>query len=339
MRPFGTLPRPRSRFQRPRQSWMWRIFQALQLRFGFLVLYGVIAVVPFWSLYAMAREWGYFYSTRERVALWKTLPDPEAISALNAIYENDSQGPVMVILRHYQQPCEYRGEFLKLWSDPKWKAQAEAANRAGFDLALRVLQAEWRYYRFENLLKHSDSGRLLTGKQLARLQEMRRVGIDGILAEQPVDESRVQALRFRIWGIFTRTPTLDSRFRQQKVQEGRAREPKLVQQISASVKVEDKLKGLRQLQVQTKISGVSQETARWAEQLAAPVLGKVLLDLSTPTEFRLDERGERDLQDDLCLLAHCQKLSPGLDYSQLKGQLEPYQLAVLESLRELSKNP
>lgn len=329
MRPFGPLPRPRSRFERPRQSWMRRIFQATQLRFGFLVLYVLIAIVPFCTLYAMGRESGYFYSTRERIALWKKLPDANAIAALSAVYQNDSQGPIMVILRHYQQPCEYRGEFLSLWKDPHWAAQAQAANRAGFDRALQVLDAEWRYYRFDNLLKHSDSARLFTDKQRRRLQELRQESVESILREQPVDETRVQALRYRIWGIFSRSPELDSAWRQAKIREGLARQRELAQKIAVELLPEDQLKGLRRLQVQTKIGGVLPGSISMAQGLAKQFQQKALHDLGNPPILEVDLR----------ILAHCRKLAPGLDYSALEARLSQPQRAILDSLTELTSNP
>jgi len=329
MRPFGALPRPRSRFERPRQSWMRRIFQATQLRFGFLVLYVLIAIVPFCTLYAMGRDSGYFYSTRERVALWKKLPDANAIAALNAVYQNDSQGPIMVILRHYQQPCEYRGEFLKLWQDPQWAAQAQAANQAGFDRALQVLDAEWRYYRFDNLLKHSDSARLFSDKQRRRLEELRKESVEAILREQPVDETRVQALRYRIWGIFSREPALDSAWRQAKIREGRIRQQELAQKIPTERLPEDQLEGLRRLQVQTKVGGVLPGSVSMAQGLAQQFEQKALHDLGNPPILDVDLR----------ILAHCRKLAPTLSYSALSQKLSSDQRALLDSLSELTSNP
>lgn len=321
MRPFGSLPRPRSRFKRPLSSWIWRVVAAGKLRLGFTLVYLVVAGAAFAKLYGVARDSGYFYPVSERQALWRKFPDEAALSTLESIYGDKSNLPEMRLIRQIHQPLSSQPGFDELLKDPQWSTQAKIAQTANFDARLTDLEQVPYYYRFEELLAASDNGRLLDPKQRQRLDIRRRDEVEWFVNEaQPESEARARAFRFRMWGYYTRPWPLDAEWSSNTRLMARQHQRELVARLVKNVNLAD----LRRLQLEVKFAGL------------VPELSGQLMKLAERTR---DQHPSGISDDQLVVIAHFKKLLPTLDLRALTAGLTPKQREVLDCMRELTANP
>lgn len=325
MRPFGTLPRPQSRFRRPRNSWIKRMASASTLRLSFAVVYLVVAGAAGAKLYTLLRNSGYFYSIRDRQEVWRKFPEESALSTLEAIYGNQSDSPEMRLVRQVRQPFTSLAPLDDLLKDPKWSKQARLTRSVIFEARLTDLERGAFYYRFEELLAVSENGKLLTSEQRRRLDSRRRSEVEWFLSEaRPESEARVQAFCFRMWGWYSRPWPLESAWRQKMQATARRHQRELVAGLSTNGHLGEDTQLMRRLQLQVRFAGLSPEVVE-------PLLERAI--------HTRDWRPLNVSDNQLVLIAHFKKVLPNLDLSRLLSQLTPKKREILDCLRDLTANP
>ena len=323
MRDFGSLPRPTSRFRRPRGSWIRRVLQAVQLRFGFLMVYAVVAGFAFYQLYLLGRSYGYCYSLKERQQLWTRFPDREVLSTMILIYGSESAIPEMRLTRAVYTPFYPNPNFSPLLKDPLWASQARRALGDQLDTRLSSLGTNFHFFRFEELLAASENGHYLTAQQRQRLDEIRRTQVEWYVQDcQPENETLVQVRRYKMLGWYRLPGPLEADWRAQILAKARNNQVELVKELSLGKA--PSLPILRRLQLQVALAGLD---ARAAGQLQTLARGGVKDCMANLTD------------ESVILVAHYKKLLPRLDLSSLTPQLNPTQLKLLDCLRDLTSSP
>lgn len=312
MRPFGTLPYPNSRFERPRSSWTRRLFFAGQLRFGFLFTWMVVAGLAFGALRALGREYGCFYSTGDRVQLWKDLPDVDAANALMAIYGQDSQRPEVVLARHAAEPDNAEPQFTALLRDPTWGSKARLVENGNFDFALKRLNSRWSFARFESFLQVCQNGAALDPGQRYRLDACRRQAAKGMMRAQPVSDEETRALCSEIEAIMTRPRMLKSDWYSFMKSACDERQILLLGALQTRTDRREQLAVLRQIILEVQLGGLNSRITPAANLLARETLPQVLADLE-------------NAQDGLSVLACCKVLVPKLEFPELVARLNAEQ--------------
>ncbi|MBX3169926.1 MAG: hypothetical protein KF760_21155 [Candidatus Eremiobacteraeota bacterium] len=330
MRPFGSLPRPISRFERPRTSWTRRLFLAGRLRFGFLFIWMVVAGLAFAGLRAVGREYGYLYSTRERVRLWDKLPDADSASALMAIYGNDSQLPEVIIARHAAEPNDAEPQFVALLRDPIWGARARRVENGNFDFALRHLATTWNYERYEAFLEACQNGKALNSVQRYRLETCRRQAAKGMMKALPASDEETRALCTEIEAILTRPSPMSAPWHRFLVGACEQRQVLLMGEVKKAAYRRQQLALLRQIVLEVQLGGLESQVTPAAHLLAQQTLSQVLTELEHPGP---------DFQDGLSVLACCKVLVPKLEYPELAARLNSEQLAALNRFAGVGAGP
>lgn len=328
MRPFGALPRPTSRFERPRHSWTRRLFVAGRLRVGFLLTWMVLAGLAFGALRAIGRDYGYFYSTSDRARLWDKLPNADAASALLTIYGNDSQLPEIILARHASEPEGAEPQYTALLHDPTWGAKARLVEVGNFDFALRRLLTNWSSERYQSFLQAFGNGAALDPSQRRRLDQCRRQVAKGMMRAMPASDEETSTMCLGIEALMTR-PSMLSRdwysFIKGACDE---RQYLLMEELRKAPDRRQQLALLRQVLVEVELGGMNSQVTPTARLLAQQTLSQLLAGLDTPGE---------DLQEGLSVLACCKVLVPNLEYPELEARLNPEQLAGLKRFAGVGK--
>jgi hypothetical protein len=326
MREFGCLPRPISRFQRPRGSWFRRVLQAVQLRLGFLLVYALVGGFAFYQLWALGRSYGYFYSVRERGQIWGRFPDRAALATLEQIYGSESAIPEIRLARQVDAPFIPNPTFPALLKDPMWAAQARLALASNLDSRLSALAMNMHYFRFEELLAASENGRLLTLEQRRALDQIRRQQVEWyVKVYQPADENDVEIRRFKMLGWYRLPGPLESAWRAQILAQARKNQLDLLNNLYYLAKTgQDALPLLRRLQLQVGLAGLAPRLAGQLEVLARRSVSDCI---AHPTD------------QGVILVAHYKRLLPQLDLSRLTPWLNTAQLNLLGCLREVTSVP
>lgn len=210
MKPFGALPRPRSRFRRPFRSWLTRLARANGLRLGFLVVYLMVALGTLGWGWHLCREYGYFYSPQQRFVLWQRLPEDKSLYLLALMYRHDNQNPYMAMLE-LAGSVEGNPPELDQWlRQPGYRECAEVARRAALEHRLTSLEKSWRFARFESLEKLSEQGQLFNTSQRERYKKLRSEAILDIVQIVPDSNERATTLSARVPQLWKARPPLDN---------------------------------------------------------------------------------------------------------------------------------
>ena len=317
MKPFGALPRPTSRFRRPRQSWMRRLINAFRLRLTFLLVYALVMTVTVLILWPQARQYGYFYSPAERNKLWKELPSARSRDMLNVIYKD---GPYHQMLAYLETPSDPHPEYAQLATRPEYRHLTQQLHQTALELELQKLEKNWRYAQFEGYQKLSRESRDLNSDQQARLRTLRRQVVTSLLEWSPSNEGHADQLCYRLKGTWSAKPPLPNEWRMELMEVSRKNTAHLLQSLQSQP--DSLLLVLWRLRLQTCLLPLNSRQQATVAQLLDNYLG---------------ERVESPIQDQhLRVLAQCRKLLPVLTperqraWNSLADRLMPEQLDVLE---------
>ncbi|MFN8608427.1 MAG: hypothetical protein U0931_12900 [Vulcanimicrobiota bacterium] len=322
MRPLGSLHRPQSRFQRPRRSWLRRVFQAGQLRLSFSLVYLLVAGLAVWQIYGAARSYGYFYFEKERQQLWQKFPDRAACLTLSLIYEHQADRPEMQLITYALGPSRPDPRFSEWLQDPRFKNQALVARQMNFEARLEQLKQSWRFSLFEELLSLSQDGQLLGPEQRLKLDLCRQDQLAFFLTAQPDSEQRVQTYLYRLTGELRRPWPLSAGWRQLNLDKARQNERQLIE-VAATIGA-NPLPALRRMQLLVRMAGVERGLAPRLKALG---------------QEAVDQCAAEPTEDHLRIVAHYKKLAPGLELGHLLPRLNAAQRTLLNCLEDLTANP
>ncbi|MBN9417250.1 MAG: hypothetical protein J0I12_17525 [Candidatus Eremiobacteraeota bacterium] len=320
MRPFGSLPRPTSRFERPRCSWTRRLFLAGKLRVGFLLVWGLVAGMAMLALRGIGREYGYFYSTAERVELWERLPEGRAAGTLEAIYSNDPHRPEAVIARHATDPTRSEPEFTALLEDVHWGAKARLAENGDFDFALRRLMTGWDFRRFESLLVASHQGQRLNSVQRGKLDMWRREAAKAMMRVQPENDQQTKELCDQTDLIMRRPGRLTPHWYNFMKYASQQRQVELLTDLARVSDRPRQIKILRKLVLLTHLGEQEFEVTR--------DIGRNGRALAHQLAWEARQPGY-NFEDSLRVLAYYRALVPTLEVKRLAAELTPEQRDLL----------
>lgn len=322
MRPFGTLPRPTSRFERPRRSWTRRLFFAGRLRLGFLAVWALVAGAAFLVLRGIGREYGYFYSTADRAALWERMPEGRAAAILEAVYSNEPHRPEAVIARHANAPSQNEPEFTALLEDAHWGSSARLAENGDFDYALRRLAAHWDYRQFESFLKASHNGQRLNSLQRSKLDMYRRETAKAMMRRQPASDQEARELCAQTDVIMRRPGRLTPHWYSFMKYASQQRQVELLTELGRAYDRPRQIHILRMILVITHLGGQDSEVTREVRMRGRALAQQLAWEVRQPGP---------NFEESLRLLAYYRAMAPGLEVGPLSKQLTPQQLKLLNS--------
>ncbi len=325
MRPFGRLARPVSRFQRPYRSWRRRLFFAGRLRLGFLLTWLLIVATPLIMGRTAGREFGYFYSTAERVTLWDRLLEGNSAGALVDIYGHDSSRPEAVIARHALDPSRSEPAYTALLQDREWSGKAVQAQDGTFDRALLRLTTNWDFRRFEVLLEASQMGRRLTPRQQARLDVCRREAAKGLLRIQPEDDRQTRELCHQADVILRQPWRLTPHWYQFMTNACQLRQVQLLTELGRAFDPSRQVRILRVLLLLSHVGRQDTEVERDIQPRGRALTQQLLWEIRQP---------DYNFEMKLRLLAYYRALVPTLEVKQLSDQLTPRQRELLNLFDE-----
>ena len=320
MRPFGSLPRPTSRFKRPRQSWTRRLFLAGKLRVGFLLVWALVAGFALLVLRGIGREYGYFYSTSERVDLWERIPEGRAAETLAWIYSNEPHRPEAVIARHAADPTRSEPEYTALLEDVHWGAKARLAEDGDFDYALGQMIAHWDYRRFETLLVASHQGQKLNSVQRGKLDLCRREAAKAMLRTQPDSDQQTKDLCAQTDLIMRRPGRLTPHWYSFIRYASQQRQAELFHELERVSDRPRQIRILRTLVLLTHLGAQDGLVARDIGRYGRSLVQQLSWEVKHPTY---------NFEDSLRLLAYYRALVPTLEVKRLAAELTPRQRELL----------
>ncbi len=309
---------------------MRRLFFAGQLRFGFLFAWIMVAGLAFAALRALGREYGYFYSTQDRVQLFEELPESAAAAALVAIYGNDSQRPEVILARHAAEPTNAEPQFTALLQDPIWVDKARLVENGNFDFAMNRLSTDWSLERYESFLTACQNGAKLYPVQRNRLLTYRRQAAKAMMRLQPASDEETLAMCRGIEALMTRPGTLPPDFNAFMKSACEDRQVALMEELRKKTSRREQLALLRQIILEVQIGGLESQITPAAHLLANQTLPQVLTEL---------EATDENFLDGLSVLAGCKVLVPKLEFPELVPLLNAEQLARLNLFAGVGPGP
>ncbi|MFN8611493.1 MAG: hypothetical protein U0931_28360 [Vulcanimicrobiota bacterium] len=313
---MASLPRPVSRFRRPQSSWSRRLLSSGGLRLTFLFSWLFLMMVA-WSMASYPlRAAGYLYSTEERITLWKRLPEPRSTYLLTLIYDQEPGRPEVVIANRALHPGQVDPAFLALARDPRWAADCARATQVQVPVEPFSLdRLSWTQETFEQYAVRAEL-KGLTAAQRGRLDDFRHNQLKATLKAMPRDDHEARLLCRRMRALLDRPSPLHTK-NLPFIREMASRQlGDDLHGVAASTDPAHQLALLRRVAVSAVLS-----PPLGCEWLAGPIIQKA----------REKIVNGQEVEHNLRILAHMQKLQPDSKVKNLELKLTPAQRQILET--------